>query len=246
MREWIGDRVINELKDSGYMIANKDFEDNFGVKRTDYEDDNLGLLPVKAMQLAQEAAELPDDLVYKALREGFTNTCHDNQNFFDTDHPVYEKHDGTGTVTTVSNYDAGSDAPWFLLDASRALKPLIYQNRQDPRLTSMISDEDERVFMSNEFRWGVDCRGNAGYGLWHQAFASSKTLNADNFNDAVARMQSLKADGGRVLNVSPTILLVRPQDRVKAHEIVKAAKVDGKDNPNLDLVKVITTPKVII
>ncbi|WP_163833281.1 Mu-like prophage major head subunit gpT family protein [Spartinivicinus ruber] len=42
-REWIGDRVIKSMEAHGYQIMNKQFESTVGVKRTDIEDDNLGI-----------------------------------------------------------------------------------------------------------------------------------------------------------------------------------------------------------
>src|SRR6185312_14082788 len=43
MREWIGDRVINNLEQSGFQIVNKDFENTVGVDRNDFKDDQLGV-----------------------------------------------------------------------------------------------------------------------------------------------------------------------------------------------------------
>ena len=42
MREWIGDRVINDMKEFSYEIENKLYEATLGIKRTDIEDDCLG------------------------------------------------------------------------------------------------------------------------------------------------------------------------------------------------------------
>src|SRR5690606_19449077 len=41
-REWVGDRVIKDMKAHGYEISNKLFESTVGVARTDIEDDNIG------------------------------------------------------------------------------------------------------------------------------------------------------------------------------------------------------------
>ena len=42
MREWIGDRVVNSMKEFAYTIENKKYEATLGIERTDIEDDNLG------------------------------------------------------------------------------------------------------------------------------------------------------------------------------------------------------------
>ena len=43
MREWIGDREIQNLSASDYTIKNKDYELTVGVDRNDIEDDTLGI-----------------------------------------------------------------------------------------------------------------------------------------------------------------------------------------------------------
>ena len=41
MREWIGARVINSIKEHGYSITNRTFETTIGISRDDVEDDTL-------------------------------------------------------------------------------------------------------------------------------------------------------------------------------------------------------------
>ena len=43
MREWIGDREVQNLTASGYVIKNRDFELTVGVDRNAIEDDKIGL-----------------------------------------------------------------------------------------------------------------------------------------------------------------------------------------------------------
>ena len=43
MREWIGDREIQNITASDYTIKNKDFELTVGVDRNAIEDDKIGL-----------------------------------------------------------------------------------------------------------------------------------------------------------------------------------------------------------
>ncbi len=38
LREWVGDRVVRDMKAQGYTLANKLYESTVGVKRTDIED----------------------------------------------------------------------------------------------------------------------------------------------------------------------------------------------------------------
>lgn len=64
---------------------------------------------------------------------------------------------------------------WFLLCTNRFLKPIIFQKRKPIKLTSLTKDDDENVFMRDEFIWGADGRSNAGYGFWQMAYGSDGT-----------------------------------------------------------------------
>ncbi|WIW70615.1 Mu-like prophage major head subunit gpT family protein [Anaerosinus gibii] len=68
---------------------------------------------------------------------------------------------------------ASSPTAWFLLDTSRAIKPLVYQERKKPEFITINDPHSENVFMRKEYMYGVDARGNGGYGLWQLAFGST-------------------------------------------------------------------------
>jgi phage major head subunit gpT-like protein len=242
MREWVGDRVLKSISESGYAITNKDWESTVEVDRNDIDDDNLGMYPAMFETAGQAARRKPDQLVFGLLKAGHSTLCYDSQNFFDTDHPVAAEVDGTGAVTTVSNVQAGAGIAWYLLDTSRPLKPLIFQNRKAPQFTAMDTATDENVFMRKKFRYGVDSRSNVGFGFWQMAFKSNAELNAENFEAAYAAMQLYTGDGGVKLGVKPTLLVVPPQLRAKASSLVTADKLaNGADNPNKGLVTVLDT-----
>lgn len=101
----------------------------------------------------------PDELIFNLLKEGFSQPCYDGQNFFDTEHPVYPEVDGTGAAVSVSNVFMQSEdwtgSPWYLLDCSRAVKPLIFQDRRKAELVTKTKIDDEHVFMDNEVLFGV-------------------------------------------------------------------------------------------
>ena len=88
MREWIGEREIQNLSGSAYVIRNKDFELTVGVDRNAVEDDKIGLYNPSIQMLGESAALHPDELVYGLLANGFTEKCYDGKAFFATDHPV--------------------------------------------------------------------------------------------------------------------------------------------------------------
>ncbi|NPV89812.1 MAG: head protein [Firmicutes bacterium] len=91
MREWIGDREIQNLAASDYTIKNKDFELTIGVDRNDIEDDKIGVYNPVVQDIAQSTATFPDDLVFGLLKGGFENKCYDGQPFFSTTHKVGKK-----------------------------------------------------------------------------------------------------------------------------------------------------------
>lgn len=66
----------------------KDWEATIEVDRNDLEDDQIMGYALQAKGAGQSAAELPSDIVFALLSEGFTNLCYDGQPFFDTDHLV--------------------------------------------------------------------------------------------------------------------------------------------------------------
>ncbi|CAB5698963.1 Mu-like prophage major head subunit gpT family protein [Aeromonas caviae] len=211
LRKWIGDRVIESMKAHGYQIVNEDFEATVGVDRNDIEDDELGIYAPLFAEMGRSAGVHPDELCFGLLGAGFTTPCYDGQYFFDTDHPVYPKADGTGSAELVANLvvdGAYTGEAWYLLDTSRALKPVIFQDRKSPQLIAMTKVDDEAVFTRKEFRYGVDCRDAAGFGFWQLAFANKRALTPDNLWDAFSRMREFQADGGRKLGIKPTLLVV--------------------------------------
>ena len=119
MREWIGERQIQNLVASDYTIKNKDYELTIGVDRNDIEDDKIGVYNPVISEIGQSAAEHPDGLVFGLIKSGFTNKCFDGKAFFATDHPVGKKGEasnkGTAKLSTES-YGAARAAMMSLKD----------------------------------------------------------------------------------------------------------------------------------
>ncbi|MGH6915618.1 MAG: Mu-like prophage major head subunit gpT family protein, partial [Geminicoccales bacterium] len=207
MREWLGDRIIRNLTAHGYTITNRTFEQTVAVYRTMLEDDQYGVLAPIMQEMGKTTAEFPDELIFGLLAQGFTTLSYDGQNFFDTDHPVK---DASGAEVSVSNMQAGAETPWFLLDTSRAIKPMVWQERVAFEFQNIVRSTDEHVFILDEYLYGVRGRANAGFGLWQLAFASKATLDAANYEAARVAMMSLKGDEGRPLGVMPDTLVVPP------------------------------------
>lgn len=249
-REWIGDRVIKDMAAHSYAIENKDFESTVGVKRTDIEDDNIGIYAPMMAHMGQMSARFPDKLVFDLLKAGTSTLCYDGQNFFDTDHPVYPNVDGTGVATTVSNMDIDTVARpnnpvWYLLDTRSVLKPIIFQNRKKPVFTPMTKMDDESVFTSNLYRYGVDTRCNVGFGFWQQAYASNQPLTPENFNAAYAAMMSVQGDGGKPLEIKASLLIVPATLRGMGLDIVGAERLaNGQTNTNKGVVELVVSGRL--
>jgi len=240
MREWIGDRQIQNLKLHTYSIKNKKFETTVGVDRDDIEDDQLGVYNPIFQTLGQNAAELPDELVFALFALGFTTGCYDGQYFFDDDHPVLL---ADGSTASVSNVQAGAGNPWYLLDTRRPLKPFIYQERKKPKFVAMDKETDANVFMKNEYLYGVDCRCNVGFGFWQQAFGSKSELDAANFNAAYDAMGAFKGDQEKPLGIKPNLLVVGASNASAGRKIVEAQLINGGDsNTNFKRVELLECP----
>ena len=239
-REWLGDRVINSLKTHDFTIKNKDYEMSFEVDRNHIEDDRLGVYTPMIQQAGSESSTHPDELVFPLLTGAFNQICYDGQFFVDTDHPV-ELADGT--MGTFSNSGGGAGTPWFLLDTRKPIKPLIYQKRKGYNFVAMTSMDDEAVFMRKSFRFGVDGRGNSGYGLPQLAYGSKQALDANSFAAARASMATVKGDKGKVLNIQGNLLVVPPSLEKTALEIIKAERnAQGATNVMQGLATVMVCP----
>ncbi len=219
VREWMGDRQIGSLEPKAYQVETKDWEATIEVERNDIEDDQLGFYNPIVAALAQEARKHPEKLIADLMNNGFTTPCYDGKSFFATDHPVGPR--------TASNYGGGSDTGWYLLDTSRAIKPFIFQLRRAVQLVRMDRQDDEQVFMRKKFRYGVDYRGAAAYGLWQLAYSSKESLNATNYATARTAMMSLANAEGRPLGIQPHLLLVPPSLEAQAREILQAQFIIG-------------------
>lgn len=220
-REWLGDRVVQNVMTHSYSIRNRDFELTIGVGRNAIEDDQYGVYSPLFQEMGRATAAHPSELVFDLLKRGFTEPCYDGQYMFDTDHPVIQ---ADGSVASVANTDGGSGTPWFLMDASRAVKPIILQNRKVDNFVSMTSETDENVFSRKEFVYGVDNRRNVGFGLWQLAWGSKQTLDKDAYAAARGALQSLKGDHGRPLGIMPNLLVVPPTLEGAALEIVNSER----------------------
>lgn len=239
IREWIGDKQMKNFESNNYTLTNVAFEDTFVIKRDTLEDDagaGVGQFAPRAAMMGAAAKAHPDQLVYAKLNAGDATDCYDGQFMFDTDHVLS---DGT----TWSNFTAGAGAPWYLLDLSKPIKPFIFQERKPYTFIDMVSPQDEGVFMRGEYRYGIEARAVAGYGLPHFAHRSEATLTESNLGAVMESMMGVKGQAGRPLGVMPDTLVVPTSLALDAYKLIQQEKNDsGASNIFYNRYKVIVSP----
>lgn len=240
MREWVGPRHVKSLAAHGFTIRNKTFEATVEVSRNDISDDKLGIYKPAFSEMGQSAKRHPEELIFGLLASGFDSTCYDGQNFFDTDHPVLGE---DGAASSVSNMQTGTGAAWYLLDVSRGVRPIIWQEREQYEFTQITRADDHHVFMNDRYLYGIRARVNAGFGLWQLAFGSKAVLDEASYAAARASMMRFSADGGRKLGVTPNVMVVPPELESAALYLLNTeTKAGGGANPWKGTAQLIVTP----
>ncbi|MDO5648858.1 Mu-like prophage major head subunit gpT family protein [Paracoccus sp. (in: a-proteobacteria)] len=221
MREWVGERFVQRLTRDGFTITNRKFENTIAVSVDDIEDDQVGIYTPLVTDFGQTAAELPDELVWEQLAQGFDVAHYDGQAFFDADHPVLDEH---GVERSVSNMTDGAGPAWFLIDDSRAIKPMIFQDRQAAQITAKTNLTDENVFNHDEFVWGAKRRCAAGFGAWQLIHGSKADLTPENYAKARQSMLEMRGAYDRKINLRPKLLVVPPSLEGAARKILLAER----------------------
>lgn len=242
LREWVGPRHVHKLQNQSFKIVNRQFESTISVSKNDISDDRIGIFKPMFSEMGHLARNHPEELIFSLLADGFSTPCYDGQNYFDADHPQTNK---DGAEITVSNTQAGAGPSWYLMDTSRAVRPIVWQEREPYDFVSKTSPTDDNVFMNNEFLYGVGARVNAGFGLWQLAFGSKADLTPTNYAAARAAMMDFRSDDGRILGVNPTTLVVPPTLEWDALNIVNTElSTGGESNPWKGTADLIVTPYV--
>ncbi|EMB2530050.1 Mu-like prophage major head subunit gpT family protein [Klebsiella pneumoniae] len=244
IKEWIGERQLAVLSQQGYTVTNRTWESSIRVKRETIEDDQLGQFSIIASGFGRKIGVFPDTLAFKLLSEGFSSLCFDGQYFFDTDHPM-----AGGTYSNIVG-DIATDTgePWFLIDESQVLKPILFQNRRPFKFVSLDDLDNPHTLLNNEFIYGVDGRCNVGFGFWQTAVGSRAPLTTANYEKAVDLLLGMVRDDGEPLGINPTTLVVGRKNRAAAKKIIDAMLIDGGDSnvyyKDVDIVNspFITTP----
>jgi phage major head subunit gpT-like protein len=241
MREWVGQRVVNNLESEGAQLTNKDWEHTIGVDRNDIEDDALGIYSLMFSQQGEIVARHPDDLVWAQLALGFAAKGFDGKTFFSATHVGYDR---KGKETAYSNLQGGAGAPWILADLSRSFfKPLIFQERKKAEFVALNNPSDANVFMDRQFLFGADARYVTGFGFHQLAFGSKDALDAANFEAAQLAMETQRRPDGSPLPVKATHLITGPSNRAAARTLLeKEYLAGGENNPHYQAVELHISP----
>jgi phage major head subunit gpT-like protein len=216
IRAWTGERVKQNLAKGEFRVVNRDYEQTESIQRNALLDDQFGVYKPRFEQMGRNVANFASQLVYGLLKTGFTALGPDGQFFFDVDHPVGKP----GAEASISNFMGGAGEGWYIVDASQAVKPLIWQPRQSFNMVSMFNADDPTVFWNKEFIYGVDGRAAAAFGpYWQLAFASKQTLDQTAVKNTLVAMASQKDDDGTPLGVVGTHLVCSPTLAEKARDI---------------------------
>lgn len=134
--------------------------DSYGAARTamrSFKDDEGASLKIR-----------PTVLVVPPALEDVANFLMTADRFPDNTPNIYK---GTAEVLVVA--ELTSDTAWFLLDTTRPVKPLIYQERKKPEFVEQTDYNSENVYMRKKFLFGAEARAAGGYGFWQMAYGST-------------------------------------------------------------------------
>lgn len=241
--EWTGVRQLADMGKHGYSIDNKTFESSISISRDEVDDDQIGHYSVIAQNYGDQVAYFPDSLVYPLLAAGFTTLCYDGQNYFDTDHPLE-----TTPATTFSNVvgdpltDTGE--PWFLIDDTKVLKPVVYQERR-PFVFKNMNPNEEYTWFNNKYAAGVDGRCNVGFSFPQLAIGSKAALTDANYEEAKKLLMKMKKVDGTPIGTRATKLVVGPDNEAAAKKLIARMLIEGGDsNIYYNDVEIVVSPLV--
>lgn len=234
MREWKGSRIVEGIKRSSYRMTTKKYEKTLGLEVEDEEDDNLDLYLPAIRTAAIQLQNWQSQQGHKAIEQN--GLGYDDQPLFSASHPE------NGSLA--SNYQAGAGPAWYLIDASKPIKPWLWWTRVAPTLRPKTSPDDDNVFWRDQLIWGARARGGAGYGMWQYAFKSKAALTPANLEAAEQTMRDRQDDVGETLDVIPTILLIPRQLRWDARRILGPSTINGSDNIYKDEWRVIVSNRL--
>jgi phage major head subunit gpT-like protein len=87
LREWLGERQIQNAIAQEYTIVNKKYEMTVGLEVDKLDDDQIEVFTGVPEEMGAQAKVWPDRTMVSVVEAGEATLTFDGQNFFDTDHP---------------------------------------------------------------------------------------------------------------------------------------------------------------
>ncbi len=106
MREWIGDRQIDNLSSKKLVVENKDYEKTISVAKNDIEDDKYGIYSPVIADMGQNAAGIWNKLGETALKAN--GNWLDGEPFFSSSRKYGENAIVNGSTNTLSHANYGT------------------------------------------------------------------------------------------------------------------------------------------
>lgn len=121
LREWVGPRVVQNLKEHEYELPNKKYEGTIQLQREKLEDDVLGIFTNTSIpQLARGTKKHPDDLMVAALQNNVN--AFDGLSWFNASHPTFAPLGATQTYSNSLANDLTVDG-WTAANSAMASIP---------------------------------------------------------------------------------------------------------------------------
>jgi phage major head subunit gpT-like protein len=147
VREWLGDRVFNELRAARFVIENRLWESSLLLAKTDLSDDRHGQYDLVMPEMAKRAGQHPDKLLLELIVAGEDTACFDGEFFFDTDHAWGDSGTqdndltyaaGSGTTPTAAEWKAAFVAAVEAILGYKDDRGEPYQGRFVDRMTDLV------------------------------------------------------------------------------------------------------------
>lgn len=152
IREWIGARQAQVMREHSYVLPNVPFESTFKVPRSNILDDNLGMYAAMiAPSFGAALAKHPDRSIKTRVFDA-NPTCFDGQPFFSTAHPTFAPPDAAQTYSNLFQLDLPADDLWVayqsVVAVRAAMRTIVGENGEimsvEPR-TLVVPPQKEHV-----------------------------------------------------------------------------------------------------
>lgn len=107
LREWLGERVVENVVAQEYTLKNRKWEKSYAVKREDLADERMAMYSMGVKMLGEQTRLHPDVLTAQVVEAGATSLTFDNANFFSPSHPIDTANAALGLQSNLFNVANG-------------------------------------------------------------------------------------------------------------------------------------------